>query len=54
MTQLYITWDPNPEMLNIAGFAVRWYGLLFASAFFFGYLYFSENISIRKYSCKSS
>ena len=49
MTQLYITWDPNPEMLNIAGFAVRWYGLLFASAFFFGYLIFqkifqSENI----------
>ncbi|PIX36101.1 MAG: prolipoprotein diacylglyceryl transferase, partial [Bacteroidetes bacterium CG_4_8_14_3_um_filter_31_14] len=38
MLQLYITWDPNPEMLNIAGFAVRWYGLLFASAFFFGYL----------------
>ena len=49
MLQLYITWDPNPEMLNIAGFAVRWYGLLFASAFFFGYLIFqkifkSENI----------
>lgn len=42
MLPLYITWNPNPEMLNIAGFAVRWYGLLFASAFFFGYLIFQK------------
>lgn len=42
MIPLYIIWDPNPEMLNIAGFAVRWYGLLFASAFFFGYLLFQK------------
>ncbi len=38
MQALYITWNPNPEMFNIGGFAVRWYGLLFASGFFFGYL----------------
>ena len=38
MQTLYITWNPNPEMFNIGGFAVRWYGLLFASGFFFGYL----------------
>lgn len=38
MTSLFITWDPDPEMLNIGGFAVRWYGLLFAAGFFFGYL----------------
>ena len=38
MTSLFITWNPSPEMLNIGGFAVRWYGLLFASGFFFGYL----------------
>ncbi len=34
---LYITWDVNPEIFNFGGFAVRWYGLLFALAFYFGY-----------------
>ncbi len=34
----YITWDVDPEIFRIGNFAVRWYGLLFASAFFFGYL----------------
>ena len=38
MTPLYITWNPDPEMFNVGGFAVRWYGLLFAAGFFFGYL----------------
>ena len=38
MTSLFITWNPSPEMFNIGGFAVRWYGLLFAAGFFFGYL----------------
>lgn len=38
MPFLFINWSPDPEMFNIGGFAVRWYGLLFASAFFFGYL----------------
>ena len=37
MQTLYITWNPNPEMFNIGGFAVRWYGLLFACGFIFGY-----------------
>jgi len=37
MQTLYITWNPNPEMFNIGGFAVRWYGLLFACGFVFGY-----------------
>ena len=35
---LYIHWNPNPEIFNISGFGVRWYGLLFASGFFFGYI----------------
>ncbi|MCK9219058.1 MAG: prolipoprotein diacylglyceryl transferase [Bacteroidales bacterium] len=35
---LSVTWDPNPEIFRLGGFAVRWYGLLFASSFFFGYL----------------
>lgn len=35
-----INWDMNPEIFRIGNFAVRWYGLLFASGFFFGYLMF--------------
>jgi len=38
----FITWNVNPEIfsLQIFGFhlAPRWYGLLFASSFFFGYI----------------
>jgi phosphatidylglycerol---prolipoprotein diacylglyceryl transferase len=33
-----IPWDVNPEIFRIGNFAVRWYGLLFASSFFFGYI----------------
>ncbi len=32
-----ITWDVNPEIFRIGHFAIRWYGLLFASGFVFGY-----------------
>jgi prolipoprotein diacylglyceryl transferase len=35
-----INWDMNPEIFRIGNFAVRWYGLLFAAGFFFGYLIF--------------
>jgi len=34
----FIVWDPSPEIFTIGGFSIRWYGLLFASSFFFGYL----------------
>jgi prolipoprotein diacylglyceryl transferase len=34
----YINWNVDPEIFRIGSFAVRWYGLLFASSFFFGYL----------------
>ncbi|HCI55694.1 MAG TPA: prolipoprotein diacylglyceryl transferase [Bacteroidales bacterium] len=33
-----IVWNPNPEIFRIGSFAIRWYGLLFASAFLFGYI----------------
>ncbi|HLP71572.1 MAG TPA: prolipoprotein diacylglyceryl transferase [Bacteroidales bacterium] len=33
-----IPWDVNPEIFRIGPLAVRWYGLLFASAFLFGYI----------------
>lgn len=32
-----IVWDVNPEIISIGQFAIRWYGLLFASGFVFGY-----------------
>lgn len=38
MIALSIVWDPTPEIFEIGGFAVRWYGLFFALSFFFGYL----------------
>ena len=37
MHLLVIPWDVNPEIFRIGAFAVRWYGLLFASCFLFGY-----------------
>lgn len=35
---LSVVWNPSPEIFEIGGFAVRWYGLFFALSFFFGYL----------------
>ena len=35
---LVVPWDVNPEIFRIGSFAVRWYGLLFASSFLFGYI----------------
>ncbi|MCD4772271.1 MAG: prolipoprotein diacylglyceryl transferase [Bacteroidales bacterium] len=32
-----IVWDVNPEIFRIGNFAIRWYGLLFAMSFIFGY-----------------
>ena len=45
-----ITWDVNPEIFRIGSFAIRWYGLLFASSFLFGYIimlriFKNENLS---------
>jgi len=38
MHLLVIPWNVNPEIFRIWHIAVRWYGLLFASAFLFGYI----------------
>lgn len=38
MHLLIIPWDQNPEIFTIGSFAIRWYGLLFASSFLFGYI----------------
>jgi phosphatidylglycerol---prolipoprotein diacylglyceryl transferase len=47
----FIHWNVNPEIFSLFGLSVRWYGLLFAASFYFGYLLFTkffklENISI--------
>ena len=36
--QAYITWSPDPELIRIGSVAIRWYGLLFALSFVFGYI----------------
>lgn len=33
-----IIWDISPEIFSVGPVVVRWYGLLFASSFFFGFL----------------
>jgi phosphatidylglycerol:prolipoprotein diacylglycerol transferase len=38
MHLLIVPWDVNPEIFRFGAFAVRWYGLLFASSFLFGYV----------------
>lgn len=50
MHLLIIPWDVNPEIIRIGSFAIRWYGLLFASSFLFGYIimrrmFRNENLS---------
>ncbi len=34
----YINWNVDPEIFRIGSFAVRWYGMLFAASFVFGYI----------------
>ena len=52
MNFLYFTWDVSPEIFRLGGFAIRWYGLLFASSFLFGYIillkvFSKENIPVK-------
>jgi len=48
---LYISWNVNPEIFRIGGFALRYYSVMFVFAFFFSYMllskiYKKENISL--------
>ena len=45
-----ITWDPDPVITEIGGFALRWYSILFATGFVIGFfmlrrLFEKENVS---------
>lgn len=51
MLSLFITWDVSPEIFNIGGLSIRYYGLLFALAFILGYkveekMFRSEGLSM--------
>ena len=43
-----ITWNLNPEIFSLGSFAVRWYGLLFALGFVFGYIIMTKIFKIEK------
>ena len=38
MTQLYIHWNPDPELFSIGGISIRYYGLLWVIGIALGYL----------------
>jgi phosphatidylglycerol:prolipoprotein diacylglycerol transferase len=40
-----ITWNVDPEIFSIGPLSIRWYGLLFATAFLFGYIIFTRYLA---------
>ena len=36
-TTNYFHWNANPQIISFGDFGIAWYGILFASGFFFGY-----------------
>ncbi len=43
-----ITWNVDPEIFSIGELSIRWYGLLFASAFLSGYLVFTRYLATER------
>lgn len=48
---LFVHWNVDPEIFNIGGFAIRWYGLLFMLGFVLSYqilkpIFKKENVSV--------
>jgi phosphatidylglycerol:prolipoprotein diacylglycerol transferase len=50
MVLQYITWNVNPEIIQLGPLSLRWYGILFALGFVFGYLIFQRIFKKEKYS----
>jgi prolipoprotein diacylglyceryl transferase len=50
MVLQYIVWNVNPEILPLGPLSLRYYGILFAAAFFFGYLIFKKIFEKEGYS----
>ena len=47
-----IVWNVDPEIFRIGSFAVRWYGLLFALGFVFGYIIMGKIFKWEKFPAK--
>lgn len=43
-----ITWNVDPEIFSIGPLTIRWYGLLFATAFLSGYLVFTRYLATER------
>ena len=39
----YITWNVDPDIVHLGPLTIRYYGLLFAASFFFGYIIMQKN-----------
>ncbi|HEX2935448.1 MAG TPA: prolipoprotein diacylglyceryl transferase [Bacteroidales bacterium] len=44
----FVHWNVNPEIFHIGPLSVRWYGLLFAASFYFGYILFTRFFKLEK------
>ena len=43
-----ITWDVSPIIVKLGGLQIRWYGLFFAMAFYFGYIILEKQVFRRE------
>lgn len=43
-----ITWNVDPEIFSIGQLSIRWYGLLFATAFLVGYIIFTRYLATER------
>ena len=50
MTINAIFWDVDPEIFSIGKLSIRYYGLMFACAFFFGYIVFKKYLTSKHLS----
>jgi len=48
MITAFVHWNVSPEIFHIGSLSVRWYGLLFAASFYFGYLLFTKFFKLEK------